>query len=91
MKAEAADVSDARDHNTIEDRNGNDKRRHGLELITEKLDETAKIKAARNLLAMNTVYKLAGILLYLLDCVRLEYWLGGILLVECVFQQTLII
>lgn len=44
--------------NAIEGRNGNAKRRFGLDLIMAKLDETAKTEAALVILAMNTSYRL---------------------------------
>ena len=50
---------DACDRNAVEGRNGNAKRRFGLDLIAAKLDETAKTEAALILLAMNAAYKLA--------------------------------
>lgn len=54
---------DACDRNAVEGRNGNAKRRFGLDLIAAKLDETAKTEAARILLAMNAAHKLARWLL----------------------------
>lgn len=54
---------DACDRNAVEGRNGNAKRRFGLELIAAKLDETAKTEAALILLAMNAAHKLARWLL----------------------------
>ena len=54
---------DACDRNAVEGRNGNAKRRFGLDLIAAKLDETAKTEAALILLAMNAVHKLARWLL----------------------------
>lgn len=50
---------DACDRNAVEGRNGNAKRRFGLDLIAAKLDETAKTEAALILLAMNAARKLA--------------------------------
>ena len=41
---------DACDRNAVEGRNGNAKRRFGLDLITARLDETAKTEAALILL-----------------------------------------
>ena len=54
---------DACDRNAVEGRNGNAKRRFGLDLIAAKLDETAKTEAALILLAMNAAQKLAKWLL----------------------------
>ena len=48
---------------TVEGRNGNAKRRFGLDLIAAKPDETAKTEAAPILLAMNAAHKLARWLL----------------------------
>lgn len=50
---------DACERNAIEGRNGNAKRRFGLDLIMSKLDETAKTEAALCILAMNAAHKLA--------------------------------
>ena len=54
---------DACDRNAIEGRNGNAKRRFGLDLIAAKLDETAKTEAALILTATNAAYRLARWLL----------------------------
>ena len=54
---------DACDRNAVEGRNGNAKRRFGLDLIAAKLDETAKTEAALILLAMNAAHALARWLL----------------------------
>ena len=54
---------DACDRNAVEGRNGNAKRRFGLDLIAAKLDETAKTKAALILTAMNAAHRLARWLL----------------------------
>ena len=54
---------DACDRNAVEGRNGNAKRRFGLDLIPAKLDETAKTEAALILTAMNAAYRLARWLL----------------------------
>ena len=54
---------DACNRNAVEGRNGNAKRRFGLDLIAAKLDETAKTEAALILLALNAAYKLARWLL----------------------------
>ena len=51
--------NDSCDRNTIEARNGNAKRRFGLDRIFSKLDETAKTEAAFILLAMNASLRLA--------------------------------
>ncbi len=50
---------DSCERNTIESRNGNAKRRFGLDLIMAKLDETAKTEAALVILAMNATHRLA--------------------------------
>ena len=50
---------DACERNAIEGRNGNAKRRFGLNLIMSKLDETAKTEAALCILVMNAAHKLA--------------------------------
>ena len=50
---------DSCDRNAIEGRNGNSKRRFGLDRIFSKLDETAKTEAALILLAMNATLRLA--------------------------------
>lgn len=50
--------ADACERNAIEGRNGNLKRRFGLDLIMSKLDETAKTEAALNILAMNAAHRL---------------------------------
>jgi len=54
---------DACDRNAIEGRNGNLKRKYGLNLIMCKLDETAKTEAALDILVMNSWTKLRRILL----------------------------
>lgn len=54
---------DACERNAVEGRNGNAKRRYGLDLIAAKLDETAKTEAALILVAMNAAHKLKGWLL----------------------------
>ena len=48
---------DACARNAVEGRNGNLKRRYGLDLIMSKLDETAKTEAALNILAMNAAHR----------------------------------
>ena len=50
---------DACERNAVEGRNGNAKRRFGLDRIFSKLDETAKTEAALILLAMNASFRLA--------------------------------
>jgi len=60
---------DACERNAVEGRNGNLKRRYGLDLIMSKLDETAKTEAALNILAMNAAYRLRQ---WLLRC--LQFW-----------------
>ena len=63
---------DACERNAIEGRNGNAKRRWGLDLITSKLDETAKTEAALNIIAMNASHRLA---IWLLRFFRSErFW-----------------
>lgn len=54
---------DACERNAVEGRNGNAKRRFGLDLIAAKLDETAKTEAALILTAMNAAHRLARWLL----------------------------
>ena len=54
---------DACDRNAVEGRNGNAKRRFGLDLIAAKLDETAKTEAALILIAMNAALRLTRWLL----------------------------
>ena len=56
---------DACDRNAVEGRNGNAKRRFGLDLIAAKLDETSKSEAALILIAMNAANKLTRWLLRL--------------------------
>lgn len=51
-------MRDSGERNAIEGRNGNLKRKFGLDLIFCKLDENAKTEAALNLLAMNAAYRL---------------------------------
>ena len=70
---------DACDRNAVEGRNGNAKRRFGLDLIAAKLDETAKTEAALILLAMNAAHKLARWLLRFFQEWTLEriLWLSG--------------
>ena len=58
-KVERQMYRDACERNAIEGRNGNAKRRFGLDLIMSKLDETAKTEAALNIIAMNVAHKLA--------------------------------
>ena len=55
---------DSCDRNVVEGRNGNLKRRYGLDLIMSKLDECAKTEAALNILAMNAAYRLHRWLLH---------------------------
>lgn len=50
---------DACERNAVEGRNGNLKRRWGLDLIMSKLDETAKTEAVLNIIAMNVSHRLA--------------------------------
>ena len=56
---------DACDRNAIEGRNGNLKRKYGLDLIMSKLDETAKTEAALDILVMNSWERIRRILLRL--------------------------
>lgn len=57
---------DACARNAVEGRNGNLKRRYGLDLIMSKLDETAKTEASLNILAMNAAHRLHRWLLHFL-------------------------
>lgn len=67
-KAESRQMyKDACERNAIEGRNGNLKRRYGLDLIMSKLDETAKTEAALNILAMNAAQRLRQWLLLILQ------------------------
>jgi hypothetical protein len=50
---------DACERNAIEGRNGNAKRRWGLDRIMSKLSETAKTEAALAIIAMNVSHRLA--------------------------------
>lgn len=50
---------DSCERNAVEGRNGNAKRRFGLDRLFSKLDETAKTEAALILLAMNACHRLA--------------------------------
>ena len=50
---------DSCERNAVEGRNGNAKRRFGLDRIFCKLDETAKTEAALNIMAMNASQRLA--------------------------------
>ena len=50
---------DACERNAVEGRNGNAKRRWGLDLIMSKLEETAKTEAALSIIAMNVAHCLA--------------------------------
>ena len=70
---------DACERNAVEGRNGNSKRRWGLDLIMSKLDETSKTEAALNIIAMNVAHRLARWLLRLFRFSRFMI----------VFQQTL--
>lgn len=51
-------LRDSGERNAIDGRNGNLKRKFGLDLIFCKLDENAKAEAALNILAMNAAYRL---------------------------------
>ena len=62
---------DACERNAVEGRNGNAKRRWGLDLIMSKLDETAKTEAALNIIAMNVAHRLTRWLLRLFSFPRL--------------------
>ena len=55
---------DSCERNAIEGRNGNAKRRFGLDLIMSKLDETSKTEAALNIIAMNVAYRVTQWLLH---------------------------
>lgn len=59
---------DACERNAVEGRNGNAKRRYGLDLIMAKLDETAKTDAAFSILVMNAAAKLAQLLSQFWGC-----------------------
>ena len=78
---------DACDRNAVEGRNGNAKRRFGLDLIAAKLDETAKTEAALILLAMNAAHKLARWLLRFFQKMLFGriFWLpgGSIIFARC--------
>ena len=50
---------DACERNVVESRNGNAKRRFGLDRIMAKLDETAKTEAILNIIAMNAARRVA--------------------------------
>lgn len=63
---------DACDRNAVEGRNGNAKRRFGLDLISTKLDETSKTEAALILIAMNASYRLVRWLLRFFETQRLR-------------------
>ena len=66
---------DACERNAVEGRNGNAKRRWGLDLIMSKLDETSKTEAALSIIAMNVAHRLALWLLRFLglDCLCLVF------------------
>jgi len=49
---------DACERNAVEGRNGNLKRRYGLDRVMSKLDETAKSEMCFSLIVMNSVHKL---------------------------------
>ncbi len=59
---------DSCERNAIEGRNGNAKRRFGLDLIMAKLGETAKTEAALVILAMNASPRLALCLARFFHC-----------------------
>ena len=63
---------DSCDRNAIEGRNGNLKRKFGLDLIFCKLDENAKTEAALNILAMNAAYRLCRWLMQILGFFRIN-------------------
>ena len=63
---------DSCERNAVEGRNGNLKRRYGLNLIMSKLDETAKTEAALNILAMNAAQWLRRWLLLIFKILALE-------------------
>ena len=62
---------DACERNRIEGRNGNAKRRWGLNLIMSKLDETARTEAALGIIAMNVAHRLALWLSRFFEFIRL--------------------
>lgn len=64
-KVERQMYRDACERNAVEGRNGNLKRRWGLDRIMSKLDETAKTEAALCIIAMNVSQRLAQWLLRL--------------------------
>ncbi len=59
---------DSYQRNAIEGRNGNAKRRFGLDLIMAKLDDSAKTEAALVILAMNASHRLALWLAHFFSC-----------------------
>ena len=63
---------DSCERNAVEGRNGNLKRRYGLNLIMSKLDETAKTEAALSILAMNAAQRLRRWLLLIFKILGLE-------------------
>ena len=63
---------DSCERNAVEGRNGNLKRRYGLNLIMSKLDETAKTESALNILAMNAAQRLRRWLLLIFKILGLE-------------------
>ena len=66
---------DSCERNAIEGRNGNAKRRFGLDRIFSKLDETAKTEAALILLAMNASLRLVRWLAYFFRSLLLPFQL----------------
>ena len=69
-KVERQMYRDACERNAVEGRNGNLKRRWGLDRIMSKLDETAKTEAALCIIAMNVSQRLAQWLLRLFGIKR---------------------
>ena len=66
---------DSCDRNAIEGRNGNSKRRFGLDRIFSKLDETVKTEAAFILLSMNASLRLVRCLAHFLRSLPLPFLL----------------
>jgi len=64
IEAQKQMYRDACDRNAVESRNGNLKRKYGLDLIMSKLDETAKTEAGMDILVMNAWRKIKGVLLH---------------------------
>ena len=63
---------DACERNAVEGRNGNLKRRYGLDRIMSKLEETSETEAILNILAMNAAQKLRRWLMHFFRIYRLK-------------------